>query len=470
MTHRQYNNGAIARQPAAYIRVSDARQAGADHYSLPAQRDAITAYCTSKGLPAPRWYVEEGRSAHTDDPYKRPLFRQLLEDAQARGFDLLIVIDLDRFARSTLAALMAASALEQCGCAILSLNQPHDFTTPDGRLMFTIHAGVAQYESEQKGRRVKAAIARMRAEGKHYGTVPFGARLVDGRLAVDPDKADVLRRILSEAATVGHHVIADRLTVEGVPPPGSARKRGRWPESEWSRWWPGTVRDIVTNGGWLAAQPAPWPALWLAARSRPRRPTARRDHPTRMLTGLMRCRCGGSLVYSGRRGPQNRQFVQCIARRLRPRGTGCPYRKTYVDVYEAQVVAQLQALPDPANVRQSPPPSAPETAWAELEEDRRRLRNLYLARVLDDQEFAVRLAELRVREASLPRGTPNLGRLREGFPELQRAFPLLPGKEQNAVLRELVIAVRIADHAATVLWRPEVLALCGLPAQEEGAG
>ncbi len=63
---------------AAYIRVSSQDQV--DGHSLEAQIRAIREYCLTRGWELVAIYREEGKSAHTDSIYKRPKFRQLLDD------------------------------------------------------------------------------------------------------------------------------------------------------------------------------------------------------------------------------------------------------------------------------------------------------------------------------------------------------------------------------------------------------
>ena len=48
-------------------------------------------------------YREEGRSAHVDSIAKRPIFRQLLDDASRNQFDMVVVHTLDRWARGLVA-------------------------------------------------------------------------------------------------------------------------------------------------------------------------------------------------------------------------------------------------------------------------------------------------------------------------------------------------------------------------------
>lgn len=452
---------------AAYLRVSDPRQV--ERYSLPAQRDMLAAFCREQGWGEPTFYTEDGKSATNDDPEQRPEFRRLLADADARRFSLVLVVDVDRFARSTLGGLTAASRLEKAGCRVVSLNQRDmDIATPDGEMQFTMHLMMARYESRQKGRRIRAAVVRMRAEGKYYGALPYAAmRDERGQLAVDPATAPILERILREAATDTFLAVADRLSAEGVPTPHAHYAPTRWGEFS-GTWWPTTVADIVQKGSWLARQPEPWPSLWLAAIGRPRQPRARGDRQTHMLTGLMRCRCGGTIIYGGARlradGHCYGRYAMCHNRNRQPHGTGCRHPRTWIHVYEAQVLEQLAALPDPATWRAVEGEGFDAAAWRELEEDRRRLREAYRARLYSDAEMEVERRALDTREAALlataDRSAVEIGRW---FAPLRRNFPQLPPAEQNAVLRELVEFVAIDHRTATVHWLPAIRRACGLP-------
>jgi site-specific DNA recombinase len=82
---------------ALYARVSTEEQV--EGYSLDAQRRAFRQFCEQKGWQAYREYVEEGRSAHTEDVKKRPVFLQASEDALSHDYDVLVVHKLDRFSR-----------------------------------------------------------------------------------------------------------------------------------------------------------------------------------------------------------------------------------------------------------------------------------------------------------------------------------------------------------------------------------
>ena len=81
----------------AYLRVSDPSQV--DGHSLDAQERLFYELCKSREWEAVKLYREEGKSAHVETISRRPVFRQLLEDAAKHEFDVVVVHTLDRWSR-----------------------------------------------------------------------------------------------------------------------------------------------------------------------------------------------------------------------------------------------------------------------------------------------------------------------------------------------------------------------------------
>lgn len=439
--------------PAIYLRVSDPRQA--ENYSIPAQRRACRELCAARGWGEPVEFVEDGASAFTDDPDKRPVFRRLLVAAEAGEIGRLVTLDIDRYARSVLAALLALARLDAVGCPVAFVNDPVDTLTPDGYAMFTIKATFAHLESVKKAARIRLSQEVMRSEGKWFNRPPFGATIgADGRLCPDPATSPLLARILTEAATDPDSAIAARLTAEGVPTPGSNRRNGRWGGDYGGAWWPTTVRDIIRKGGWLARQDEPWPSLWLAAVERPRRPKATGGRALRFLSGLMRCPCGGVITYGGKRGPLDRLTVQCHGIRARGVRARCPHRKTYADVYEADVLAQMLALGNPAQKKRLDPPDIG-AARAALDAEYERLADVYRAGIYKKARFEAELYALDQRKAALPSDNRRWVEMRDGLPRIQELLPIAPPHEQNALARLFIDHVSIEGRRAIVHWRSQ---------------
>ena len=108
----------------AYIRVSSADQV--DGHSLDAQERQFRDLCGNKGWEPLRVYREEGRSAHTDSIGKRPVFRQLLDDATQTRFDVVVVHTLDRWSRNLRVTLESLANLAMHDVALVSITENID--------------------------------------------------------------------------------------------------------------------------------------------------------------------------------------------------------------------------------------------------------------------------------------------------------------------------------------------------------
>ena len=82
---------------AVYYRGSSEEQV--EGYSLNAQSRATRLYCEARGWMIAGEYRDQCKSARTEDITKRPAFVQMLYDAEARQFDVIVVHKLDCFAR-----------------------------------------------------------------------------------------------------------------------------------------------------------------------------------------------------------------------------------------------------------------------------------------------------------------------------------------------------------------------------------
>jgi DNA invertase Pin-like site-specific DNA recombinase len=423
-------------RPAAYLRVSDPKQV--EKFSLPSQQRLIADYCAYQGWPEPVFYSEDGHTAFLDDPYARPVFGRLLADVKARKVDVVIVIDLDRFARNTLAALLAKRDIEDNRARIVSLNQQMDFTTPDGELMFVVGSGFAHYYSKQLSRKVKAGNEQKRRKGLHVGGVPWAARRVAGLLEPIPDRLTVVRQVLELAAAHGLQTTAVILNERGIASP-----RG-------GMWSPPVVAYMVDDGGdWLRALGGPWPALVDAARANRRAPAVRRDRQVHTLSGLLYCCCGGRIHYStGWRRPDGTLAHSLHCRNKdRPQIVACGRRRTRAEQYEAIVEDWFLHLPDLSRAWESADEGAPERA--RIAEARRRYKREYFERQrLSDQEYDALLADLDAQERALPPEPAALRAKAHGIAVAQGRWAEWLPPARNRFLRSILRGVLINGRCA----------------------
>jgi len=71
---------------ALYARVSTEEQV--EGYSIDAQRRAFQSLVETGGWTHYKEYIEEGKSAHTNDLRKRPVFREAMDDALTGKYDV----------------------------------------------------------------------------------------------------------------------------------------------------------------------------------------------------------------------------------------------------------------------------------------------------------------------------------------------------------------------------------------------
>ena len=99
----------------------------------------------------------------------------LLSAVAAEELDLVLCYAQDRLARDELVwHSMRALAFEKTGTRVLFAREDHDILTPEGRMISSFHAMMAEQERHKISRNVTAACRRRAAEGYQAGFAPFG--------------------------------------------------------------------------------------------------------------------------------------------------------------------------------------------------------------------------------------------------------------------------------------------------------
>ncbi len=96
----------------------------------------------------------------------RQQYKAMLNLVRKRQIEVVLVWRYDRFARSTQALVNALNEFSALGVDFISYQENIDTTTPQGELIFSIMASLAQFESALIRERVKAGMARAKAQGK----------------------------------------------------------------------------------------------------------------------------------------------------------------------------------------------------------------------------------------------------------------------------------------------------------------
>ena len=100
----------------------------------------------------------------------RPVLDDLL--SRLRAGDVLVIWKLDRLGRSLKHLVTLTAELMERKIGLISLNDPIDTTTPQGRLVFNIFASLAEFERDLIRERTQAGLKAARARGRTGGRPP----------------------------------------------------------------------------------------------------------------------------------------------------------------------------------------------------------------------------------------------------------------------------------------------------------
>ena len=210
---------------ALYCRVSTEDQH--ERQTIQAQVAFLRQFCALYQLTIAGEYLDDGVSGALPLD-QRAQGTQLLADARAKQFTVVLVYRLDRLGRSLPALLDAHQQLDACGVTIRSATEPFDTSTPIGRFLFQLLGSLAELERSTIAERTILGRDRVAKDGKWIsGPVPFGydvdkerflvpsARMVDG---LDTTEAQVVRSLFERiAAGSTSGAEARRLNLLGVP-------------------------------------------------------------------------------------------------------------------------------------------------------------------------------------------------------------------------------------------------------------
>ena len=100
---------------------------------------------------------------------RRPGLDEAMDLARAREIDGLVVAAFDRFGRSLPHLVRSMEELQALGVAFVSVREQIDLSTPTGQLMFALIAAMSQFERAIIIERIKAGMARVKAQGSKSG-------------------------------------------------------------------------------------------------------------------------------------------------------------------------------------------------------------------------------------------------------------------------------------------------------------
>jgi DNA invertase Pin-like site-specific DNA recombinase len=109
-------------------------------------------------------FIEDGVSAIGKH---RPVYKMVM--TTLKEGDVFVVLALDRAYRSVIDALLELDKIQKRGIEFCSLSQNFDTRTPEGKLLYTVSAALAEWERAILSQRTCEGMAAARLRGRQIG-------------------------------------------------------------------------------------------------------------------------------------------------------------------------------------------------------------------------------------------------------------------------------------------------------------
>lgn len=220
------------------LRVSSKQQLHGD--DIPVQRSECMNYISTRAdWQFQKEYLEKAVSGFKTSVKDREILQEILEDAENKTFDVLLVFMSDRIGRKEDESPIYVATLNSLGVEVWTVKEGQLKTKEHvDKLLNYIRFWQAEGESRKTGVRVKAAQESFAKAGKFIGgCAPLGYTLEysgeisnHGRalkkLVINPEKVSIVKKIYDYAINYnyGDLKIAKVLNEEGVPAPNTTWK------------------------------------------------------------------------------------------------------------------------------------------------------------------------------------------------------------------------------------------------------
>ena len=368
----------LMKKAVAYARFSSDNQ---HEESIVAQLRAIREYAAKENVTIIKEYIDEARSATTDD---RPNFLKMIKEITSGRLevDFVFVHKLDRFARNRYDSAIYRRELAKHGVKLIAVAQPLG-DGPESIIMEAMIEAMAEYYSKNLSHEVKTKMKEHARQGKHLGgTPPLGYEVVvqkDGtkKYVINEREAEAVRLIFRMVADgYGYSKIIDTLNARGYKTKrgnrfgknsiyeilrnekyigiyvfnktasanmGKRNNHAKKDDSEIVRI-PGGIPAIITTEEWEAVQKI--------LNSREKGPRSRqRSNIIYILTGKAVCgECGAAYTGKSQTAGRNKKKYSLYSCTAKKQKRTCTNRDIRKEILENYVLDEIAKLLDPINV------------------------------------------------------------------------------------------------------------------------
>ncbi|MGC4004089.1 MAG: recombinase family protein [Pirellulales bacterium] len=355
------------RHVAAYIRVSSQRQAN-EGDSLASQQSEIDQEIEQRkrrygmNVQVVERYIDAGKSAKNQN---RPQLQRLKEDIRAGKINVVICFKLDRITRSLKDFVELWSLFEEYGVDVISIREQFDSSTPTGRAMLRLIMVFAELEREMTAERTISTMLNRAERGLWNGGHVLGY-ISDpqerGKLIIDQAGAEIVRKIFDLLEQLGSGgAVTKKLNELGIKYPAfqtrSGQVRGGKPFVKQK------VLGILRNDLYLGR--VKWgqsvtdncheaiisSQQFERVQNLLRQTTQRRHNPKQthhrryLLSGMLRCQCGASMVGMNAHGRDNTYYYYgCSQQSHAASKNSCTACRIPAEALEVGVLNRLRQL------------------------------------------------------------------------------------------------------------------------------
>lgn len=242
---------------AIYCRLSKEDEGkNGESESIQNQKSMLTAYAAEKGFEVYRIYSDEDYSGIDRE---RPAFNAMIQAASEHKFDVVLAKTQSRFTRDMeLVEKYLHGKFIEWGIRFIAVVDHVDTGEAANKKSRQINGLINEWYLEDLSNNVRAVLDHKRREGLFIGSFAlYGyckAPDAKGKLVIDPEAAEVVRRIFALALSgMGAHKIAQILNKEGIPSPTAykqlhgAQYHAAMKKTDYSLWGSPTVYQMLHN-------------------------------------------------------------------------------------------------------------------------------------------------------------------------------------------------------------------------------
>ena len=297
----------------------------------------VKDYCKTKGYTIHKIFAEVGSSVDAD----RPEYTALLNLLNKHKNCTIVVTDLDRLSRHTvILGLFQQLCKEQGHLVELTNGTVYNYSDYTDSFTSDIIASVSAYIYQQTKAKMYRGMLQARKEGKRIGAKPFGYDIVNKRLVIDPQKADIVKRVFKLIAE-GY---STKQVVEILKKEGVTTNTGRFFDTR-------AIRLMVQNEGYngkkgeLVYPPIIDRELFLLANQQLKSIPNCGKKRSYSLSGKIQCqKCGASLII-GWKNDRNAAVINSCnsSNSIRKIKSNCTCQGCRLDIVENLVISDCKA-------------------------------------------------------------------------------------------------------------------------------